>query len=255
MFYFYGSKARLAPYFPAPEHELIVEPFAGAAGYAVHNLAHGRAAEALLYDVDERVVEMWDRLLRLTPDEVLELEMSPAGTRTTDPLHYTVMTSNAWGRISGAKITPRMVRMWPSMKRRMARLLPHLRGRITVEHAPYTAAPDVEATWFVDPPYQITSAGCRNSGYVATVDHHELGRWSRARAGQLIACDQAGATWLPFRPLIDALDSGGRRRTEVIHHRSTSGEVNRLPVVVDNRLYPEDGQRVVHSPTLERRVA
>jgi hypothetical protein len=34
-FVYYGGKWRAAPRYPAPRHDVIVEPFAGSAGYAL----------------------------------------------------------------------------------------------------------------------------------------------------------------------------------------------------------------------------
>jgi site-specific DNA-adenine methylase len=34
-FCYYGGKWRAAPHYPAPEHDRIIEPFAGAAGYSM----------------------------------------------------------------------------------------------------------------------------------------------------------------------------------------------------------------------------
>lgn len=72
---------------------------------------------------------------------------------------------------------------------------------ILVERAPviegdYSAAPDVEATWFVDPPY----IGSRHH-YLARVDSlRSLSTWCRTRRGLTIVCEQDGAEWLPFTP-------------------------------------------------------
>ncbi len=33
-FPFYGAKYRLAPLYPTPEHDTLIEPFAGSASYA-----------------------------------------------------------------------------------------------------------------------------------------------------------------------------------------------------------------------------
>ena len=68
----------------------------------------------------------------------------------------------------------------------------------TVVEASWNELPDAECTWFVDPPYD-SRVGKR---YIhADVDTVALGRWCRARSGQVIACENVGATWLPFEPL------------------------------------------------------
>jgi hypothetical protein len=36
-FSFFGSKWRVAPHYPAPERDLIIEPFAGSAGYSLRH--------------------------------------------------------------------------------------------------------------------------------------------------------------------------------------------------------------------------
>ena len=37
-----------------------------------------------------------------------------------------------------------------------------------------------------------------------------FGEWCRARQGQVIACENVGATWLPFEPLGSFKSSKGR---------------------------------------------
>lgn len=72
----------------------------------------------------------------------------------------------------------------------------------------YAEAPDLLATHFIDPPYQV--AGARDvrpnaRGRVRyphgadTIDFAALGEWCRSRRGQVIV----GATWLPFESLGD----------------------------------------------------
>lgn len=60
----------------------------------------------------------------------------------------------------------------------------------------YNEAPDIEATWFVDPPYN-NKAG---SYYIhSDIDYPELGKWCQGLRGQVVVCENDGATWLPFR--------------------------------------------------------
>src|SRR4051812_43319197 len=72
MFYFYGGKRRLARCYPAPEHPIIVEPFAGSAAYSVRHLVPGKGVSTvervILVEKDPRVCEIWNRLLEMDVD-------------------------------------------------------------------------------------------------------------------------------------------------------------------------------------------
>ncbi len=37
MFYYYGRKKQIVRYYPVPNYNVIVEPFAGAAAYSMHH--------------------------------------------------------------------------------------------------------------------------------------------------------------------------------------------------------------------------
>lgn len=82
------------------------------------------------------------------------------------------------------------------MRKRVADQVPAIKHWRIIE-GDYTAAPDVEATWFVDAPYR----GRQGRHYIhpsSRIDYPALGRWCRARRGQTIVCEAAGADWLPF---------------------------------------------------------
>jgi hypothetical protein len=64
----------------------------------------------------------------------------------------------------------------------------------------YTDAPDIQATWFVDPPYD-NQAG-KHYPY-NNVNYDTLATWCKSRRGLVIVCENVGATWLPFRPLFN----------------------------------------------------
>lgn len=230
MFYYYGAKTALAAHYPAPVHRTVVEPFAGSAAYAVRAMVEGVADRAVLCDRDPRIVDIWMRLLAMTPDEVLALPPVVAGVRTSDPLHWVVATSNSWGALRNyMTVTPRMVAGWESMKRKIAASLPHMLGRTEVYLGDYADTRQAgPATYFIDPPYQVVqrddavrTAFPRGMGYMrgcnsAALDFPALGRWCESLKGQVIATEQEGADWLPFKPLRDAHDSQGVRRGEVV---------------------------------------
>lgn len=58
-------------------------------------------------------------------------------------------------------------------------------------------APDVCATWFIDPPYHRAGRHYRFGS--ATLDYAELGRWCATRRGLVIVTENLGADWLSFK--------------------------------------------------------
>lgn len=81
----------------------------------------------------------------------------------------------------------------------------------------YESAPDVEATWFIDPPYEV--AGNQYPCSAADIDFAALGAWCRARRGQVMVCENDGAQWLPFKPfrrIQGVRDAGASSSTEAI---------------------------------------
>jgi site-specific DNA-adenine methylase len=226
VFYFYGGKRRLARLYPPPKYNVVVEPFAGAAAYSVTHLMPSNTRQPLdkviLIEKDKRVYDTWVRLLAMEVDEVLGYPIPRAGERTSD---FLVMTSAASNRIARQKamvVTTRMPAVLERMFRQIANVLPHVKGRVEIIHGDYTEAENIEATWFIDPPYHVGSrAQQRGMGYAegcnsASLDYESLGAWCRSRQGQKIVCEQEGADWLDFQHLRHARNSIGKKSAEVV---------------------------------------
>lgn len=226
MFYFYGGKRRLARYYPAPDYKVVVEPFAGSAAYSVTHLVpvKGKRAvdKAILIEKDKRVYDTWVKLLALDVDEVLNYPIPHAGERTSDFLLMTSACSNRIARTEEMTVTTRMPVVLKRMFKQIAAVLPHVKGRVEIVHGDYTEAGNIEATWFIDPPYHVDGrAQSRGMGYADgcdsySLDYEELAEWCRARRGQKVVCEQEGATWLPFNHLRFARNSIGNKASEVM---------------------------------------
>jgi hypothetical protein len=83
----------------------------------------------------------------------------------------------------------------------------------------YTEAPDIEATWFVDPPYK-SGPGAGYAHGSDTIDYDALARWSKSRRGQLVCCEGAFGDYLPFAPLLKLPGVAGKISPELIYYRA-----------------------------------
>jgi len=219
MFYYYGAKNRLVKHYPSPKYDLIIEPFAGSAAFSQ---VHGDNRRVILIEKDTRVVALWHRLLSMSVQEVLEYPQPRLDTYTDDLLIMLCAASNAIMKIKRLKVTQRVVEELPRMLSRIARLKEHC-SHFEVICGDYSSAPDVKATWFVDSPYQIVgtskTSNPRGRGYLHgadAIDFKKLSSWCQSRKGQVIVCEQEGASWLPFRRLVSQRSSFGRISDEMI---------------------------------------
>lgn len=221
LFPYYGSKWNIARYYPAPDPGLVVEPFAGGAGYACFY----DCPQVALYDADPIIAGVWHYLIHARADEIAALPEMPQVGDGVD--NYALPQEAKWligfwlnrgsatpkkSRTAYSARTDRAQLNWSARaKERIVSQLPKLAGW-TVTNAAYDAAPDAEATWFVDPPY-----GDKGRYYrVPFGDYEALGAWCRTRAGLMIACEGPGATWLPFTALGSFKSTKGRA-TEVAY--------------------------------------
>ncbi len=76
-FSYFGSKVGAAAKYPEPRHDLIVEPFAGAAGYSVRH--HHKQIE--LFDASPTICGVWRFLIRAKPADILALPLETADVR------------------------------------------------------------------------------------------------------------------------------------------------------------------------------
>lgn len=226
MFYFYGGKRRLARFYPSPQYSVVVEPFAGSAAYSVRHLQPTRnlplVERVILIEKDPRVCGLWERLLAMEPEDLLGYAIPKPGDRTSDFLLMTAACSNRIARTAEMAVTERMPVVLHRMFRQIAAVLPHVKERVEIIEGDYTQAPDIEATWFIDPPYHVDGRPqSRGMGYAAdcnshSLDYEALGSWCRDRRGQKIVCEQQGASWLPFEHLRHARNSIGNQAAEVV---------------------------------------
>lgn len=208
MFYYFGRKARLAPRYAEPAHDLVIEPFAGSMAYTLHH----RPAQALGVEINLAVVDVWQRIAAMAPDDIAAFPNPEIGTRVTDRWQMFAAGSHGTTRATSYLWTERMQRDFAKQRKMAAAAAPYVQESVEYRHGDYRDAPDVEATWFIDPPYQNVRRGYERDA----IDYAELGEWCRSRRGLVIVCEQWGADWLPFRPLAAIRGTTNRQTVEMV---------------------------------------
>ena len=236
---YFGGKWRAAPRYPFPRHATIIEPFAGAAGYSMR-YPHRRVILVEKYHV---VAEIWRWLIGASEAEILSVPC----VESVDDLPAGVAQGARW--LVGFSLNDANTRPCHVLSAGLRRMADtgrqcgwdeHRRARVAsqanairhwqVIEGDYTEAPDIEATYFVDPPYQ--SAGRLYVHGSGSIDYAALGAWCRSRRGQVIACEaDDGADWLPFRRF-GGIQGFGRNGVDVSHEAIwTSDERDEQPLL------------------------
>ncbi len=213
-FSYYGSKYTIIEKYPYPEHETIIEPFAGSAQYATrypHNKVH-------LYDLDENIVQVWDYLINVSESEILSLDMDfdhideSSLTSTQKKLvGFWIGSALAFPNKKKSKFHKMNTQDW---RVRVSSQLQYIR-HWKVHLASYQKIDNVCATWFIDPPYINKGYKYRRSSKNIDFDH--LAAWCKDRKGHYIVCENAGADWLPFEYLTTIKSTKNKETEEAIY--------------------------------------
>jgi site-specific DNA-adenine methylase len=224
-FSYLGGKFRAHRHYPHPKHKIIIEPFAGSAGYAVHHPSR----QVILYDIDPKLYGVWHYLINVSSEEVMKLPLPvdiddirdckiPQEAQwligfwfakgTTQPGFH----ATTWGR-STKYMDSNSV--WCSgIRDRIARQVNQIR-HWRVFNKSYPGIGNAHATWYIDPPYQVAGS-CYKFGS-KLLDYQHLGEWCQSRRGQVIVCENTGADWLPFEHLATIRGTNHPSRTGISH--------------------------------------
>lgn len=210
LFKWFGSKWLSSRVLPAPKHEVLVEPYAGGAAYALRHSELG----VVLCEREKNLVALWPWLIReATDQDVREIPLGvPVGTdiRTLGLSQGQALLLKSWQRTNNVgdcwTISPWGNRpgQWTANTRaRVAEeigAVKHWQFCDDIDGTSLIETFDLAATWFVDPPYQ------HNYRYgQPPLDYGRLAAAIVARKDHLIVCEAAckktglRPDWLPFK--------------------------------------------------------
>jgi site-specific DNA-adenine methylase len=187
--------------YPKPKHGLIIEPFAGSARYALKYFDR----DVILIDKFWQIVDVWKFLQQASENDILSLPVLSAGESLKDEkfnsliaaekllIGFQIARGNYW-----SVNKPQKFNSWESDKIEIAKQLYKIR-HWEIKLGDYHDSPAAEATWFIDPPY--FQGGLKYKFGSDLLNFDELKVWILSRKGQIIACENAAAEWMPFKYL------------------------------------------------------
>jgi len=221
MFSYYGSKSKIIKKYPKPIYDIIKEPFAGSARYALEYFEH----DIILIDKFPIIVKIWKFLQQASPKDIMSLPSMKPG-ETTDNYNFDCIEAK-WlmGFIVQQGVNaPRKTVSKVFGSGRMEVLIERDKKRIAdnlykIKHwqiilGDYNCTSNQKATWFIDPPYQFGGEYYHSSVNNSHLDYNELKEWCTYRNGQVMVCENDKADWMDFKYLSDL--SGSKNKTKEV---------------------------------------
>lgn len=204
MFSFYGSKQKIARYYPEPIYDDLTEAFCGSGKYALLHYEKN----VTLVDVDPIVVAVWRYLQETTPEQIRSLPNVENATVLETVLGFSQLAQEEKWLIgfccNGGSAQPKKVsgrhnfNSWNKDKERIANSLFKIKHWKIIQGS-YNDIANSKRTWFIDPPYKGKGKWYKYND----IDYNDLAKWCKERLGQVIVCENLGADWLPFVHLRD----------------------------------------------------
>ena len=219
MFYYYGRKKQIAKHYPKSIFDTIIEPFAGSAAYSLYG--NNWEKRVILIEKDEKVFDIWDWLINhATENDIQNLPELKVGEKSSEFLHIVHAATKMAFHFKTIKVTPVLARNWEISRRIFLQNLYKIK-HWEIYKADYSSAPNIEATWFIDPPYKgLSGMGYRHSSKI--LNYETLAQWTLKRKGEIIFCEGIEADYLPFKPLIELKGVAGKSSKEMIYYQNVS---------------------------------
>jgi len=200
MFSYYGSKSKIVDYYPPPKHKRIIEPFAGSARYSLKYWDN----DVLLIDKYPVIVDVWNYLKTASEQDIKGLPKLNTG-QTIDDYDLSDIERKFMGfMVQDGTTGMRRTASYFAVKRMDEKFNFIIENLHKIKHweiklGSYDELENVEATWFIDPPYEFGGHEYKCSN--KNIDFDKLAEWCKERNGQAIVCENTKATWLTFKPM------------------------------------------------------
>ena len=215
MISYYGSKSKIVNLYPKPTKDIIIEPFAGSARYSLKYWEK----DVLLVDKYDVIIDMWHWLQQASIKDLENLPKLKLGDCLDNFnlsrgeflfLSFIVNEGNTGLRKTVTKRAAPKVQFKINKTKEILHKIKHWK----INLGSYEEIENLEATWFIDPPYYKGGEYYPKSN--KDIDFNFLGEWCKNRNGEVIVCENDNANWLPFLPLKEHW-GGIKKSVEVVY--------------------------------------
>lgn len=208
MFSYYGSKSKIVQYYPPPRYDRIIEPFAGSARYALKYFDR----DITIIEKNTQIFNIWKYLQSASEKDILGLPRLIKGDDIKS-LDLSDIEKDFLGMMFGntGAVSPcYKVSSFGDYRLRGDSLGIVAKNLFKIKdwkilNSDYFDFENVEATWFIDAPYQF--GGHKYKFGNKNLDFKSLSNWCKSRKGQIIVCENSKADWMPFMKLTDRCDN------------------------------------------------
>jgi len=175
------------------------------------------------------LIDVWQYLQQASESDILKLPRLKRGESIKDHKYLAEVEQNFLGfLVCNGLESPRMnvssfegVNVERDLKRIASTLFKIRHWKIQL--GTYEDIENVEATWFIDPPYQFGGEHYKESS--KNLNFEKLGEWCKSRNGQVIVCENTKASWLPFLP-VKKMSGSDHKTTEAIWSNERTADDN-----------------------------
>lgn len=214
MWSYYGSKSKIINYYPAPTKDLIIEPFAGSARYALKYWEN----DVIICDKYERLINIWLYLQNASVKDIEKLPILKKGENLNNFQFICKEEKDLLGFMIQAGVNaPRLTCTEAGVRNQVTAKKNILNNLHKIKHwdircCSYTDVENKEATWFIDPPYQFGG-----KYYIhKQIDYTKLKDWIYTLNGEIIVCENTKANWIELQPLKKIQGMAQTNTTEAI---------------------------------------
>ena len=206
MFSYYGTKKKLAKYYPAPKEDVIIEPFCGAAMYSLYD--DNWKNQVILNDKYDKVYLIWNFLINKANEKDIQNLPDLTNGTNLDDLNLSIeekfllgFFANPSSAMPKKTVTERGQKSWKRHKDFIIQNLYKIK-HWKIYNKDYSEIDNIKATWFIDPPYQFGGQYYHSSTSNKSINYDNLSNWVKLRQGQIIVCENDKSTWIEHKPLI-----------------------------------------------------